>query len=208
MKYKKQIVGIIDYGNGNTKSLIRSFEYFNTKSVIVDTPKKIKKCDKFVLPGVGNFSYSIKHLIRSNLFDEIKLIHQKENFLFGICLGMQVLFEQSEESRSVRGLGIIPGKVVKMNNFKKKIDLIPHIGWNKITQSKKSKFGNLLKQKNFYFSHSYICEPTSDLNNSFFKYGGKSQVASINYKNIIGTQFHPEISGLSGLKLIDYFLKQ
>ena len=121
---------------------------------------------------------------------------------------MQVLFETSEESRSVRGLGIIPGKVVKIDNLKKKTDLIPHIGWNKIIKSKKNKFGNLLKQKNFYFSHSYICEPTSDLNNSFFNYGGKSLVASIKYNNIIGTQFHPEISGLSGLKLINYFLKQ
>src|SRR3989338_4930491 len=188
------MIAIIEYGSGNVNSVKKALDYFGERSVITSDKKKILNADKVVFPGVGNFGDVMKQLKKRRLDGVIKkAIEFKKPFL-GVCVGLQALFEESEESPKVKGLGIFKGKVLRFKQGK-----VPQIGWNKI--SSKS-IGNGYA----YFVNSYyaapddkkVIESTSDYYINF--------TAAIKKGNVFATQFHPEKSGRFGLEILKKWL--
>jgi len=208
----KKKITIIDYGCGNIFSLRRILDKLNLDVEVTNDPEKIINSDKIILPGVGAFKIGIDNLKKYNLDESINFFLNKGNYLLGICLGMQLLMEKSEEFGNHLGLGLIKGNVVKLEN--KKYYPIPHIGWNQIEIKKNiSDKGFILdkvKDKSyFYFIHSFIVKTTIEEDTiCFSRYGDNYFSSVINSKNIFGTQFHPEKSGKVGEKLLLNFLKK
>jgi imidazole glycerol-phosphate synthase subunit HisH len=198
------LIALINLGNSNIQSVINTLDYLSISYIETDEACKLDKCDKIILPGVGSFGNGILRLKELQLFDAIKKeVVDNNKPILGICLGMQLLFESSEETTGVEGLGLVKGKVVALplsQNYK-----IPRIGW---ADSKLNlDFLGLKKNQNidFYYVHSYYVKP-NDL--SIVAIDTDAQLTSaINYKNIYGCQFHPEKSHTSGLKIIKSFAK-
>jgi len=207
----KKKITIIDYGCGNIFSLKRLLDKFGYAVEVTKDPERIINSDKIILPGVGAFKIGIDNLKKDNLDESINLFLNKGNYLLGICLGMQLLMDKSEEFGNHIGLGLIKGDVTKLN--KKKYYPIPHIGWTQIETEESSLrnnfiFNNVKNKSYFYFIHSFqvITEVKSETL-SFSTYGDKYFSSVINSNNIYGTQFHPEKSGKVGEKLVLNFLK-
>lgn len=204
----KEKIAIIDYGAGNLSSVKNALDNLGIKSLITDNPDKILAADKIIFPGVGNFGFMMKQLRKKNLDIAIKKAISDGKKFLGICLGMQALFEESEESPGLKGLGIFKGKVVKFNAGK-----VPQIGWNKIMSIKsteksiKSTKKNIFKDEYMYFVNSYYIVPEdksiiaakTDYNGEF--------ASAVQYKNITAVQFHPEKSGKAGIKILKRWLK-
>lgn len=203
----KQVIGVVDYKVGNLKSIFRSLNTAKVNYKMVNNFKDLRGCDKFILPGVGNFGYCVKFLKKTKLDLELIDAIGREKIVFGICMGMQIMFKNSEEADTAKGLNLINGKVRNIQNYFKKQIKVPHIGWNKTFYEKKDKFKKIFDQKYFYFANSYVCETNENCSKSYFIYQGKKFLASIIKENILGTQFHPEISGNEGLKVYESFLK-
>lgn len=198
-------VAIIDYGVGNLLSLKRAFEHIKINSVTTDNPSIIEKCTHLILPGVGSFSPAMKLLKKKKLDIEIKKFVKNKKPVLGICLGMQLLFDESEEFGIWKGLSVIPGKVKKIN--KKNIH-VPIIGWYKLQLINNNNFLKNYDNKYFYLVHSYECKPKNRKHIiAGYNMGKNKIVSAIKYKNIFGLQFHPEKSSLTGLKLLKDFSK-
>ena len=188
---KKINIGIIDLKLNNLFSLHQACKNTGYKTSIIDVKTKKYNYDIIILPGVGTFRAAMKYL------------KKKEKIIFGICLGMQLLLEESEEFGVTRGLGLIEGKVKKINKFKN--TKIPHIGWNnlKITKNKKNFLNNSFNKEKFYFVHSYYCDVKfKEQICSYTNYGKLNFCSSLRKDNIIGSQFHPEKSGHPGIKIL------
>ena len=205
-------VTIVDYSSGNISSVINSFkEVAQNKATIEVTSdlNKIKSSDKIVLPGQGSFKSCVDALKKINgLTDTLNefAINDKKPLL-GICVGLQMFADVGYEETETKGLGWISGKVSKIDNQNGKFKL-PHIGWNQISILKDSKiFKDVENNSHMYFVHSYEFIP-SDRNfiSATTEYSTKV-VCSVEKENIFGTQFHPEKSDKTGLKIIDNFLK-
>lgn len=199
-------VAIIDYGMGNIHSVQNALQASGAKTVVTSKPPEIKKADKLVLPGVGAFADAMKELEKQGLVPALKeAIKDKKPFL-GICLGMQLLFDSSEEAKGVKGLGVLKGAVKR---FPEKPGLkIPHMGWNQLL----IKNGNcpLLKgiteSEYVYFCHSYYPE-NRDKDATAAATGYGLDFSSVIWKdNIYGAQFHPEKSQETGLKMLKNFV--
>ena len=210
---KKLLAGIIDISIHNTLSIKRALEYLDFDVKIISEKRNIDKFDLIVLPGVGAYHEAMKKLIDTKLITTIEQALGKNRNFLGICLGMQLLFEESEEFGLTKGIGFFEGKV---ENFKKYNVAKPtFIGWNKINfKDKKTLIQDRYLENNlinsaFYFVHSFFvnCKNKEiELGNSF---NGKLNFSSIVKKNkIITFQFHPEKSGNNGLILLKYFLKE
>ena len=171
------------------------------KSSVIDPKERILKYDIIIIPGVGSFKFAMKYLKLKNLENKIKnFVTKKDKLLFGICLGMQLLFDESEEFGKTKGLGLLKGKVKRINYKNLKV---PHIGWNYLIKKKNLFLPKDIFNKQFYFTHSFYCDPVvSSEINTLTKYGQFNFCSSIKKKNIIGTQFHPEKSGKTGLKIL------
>ncbi|MCK5812223.1 MAG: imidazole glycerol phosphate synthase subunit HisH [Clostridiales bacterium] len=197
------MIGIVDYGMGNLGSVKKAFDYLSIKSFVSSDKELLKKADKIVLPGVGAFEDAMNNINKYDLTNMIRSeINNNKPFL-GICLGLQLLFDYSEEGDKPAGLGIIKGGVKK---FDTSINLkIPHIGWNNINSDNCPLLNSFDKQY-FYFVHSYYVDPTNDINCSYTTYG-KEFISAIEEKNILATQFHPEKSGEAGLALLKNWAK-
>ncbi|AGX44915.1 imidazole glycerol phosphate synthase subunit HisH [Clostridium saccharobutylicum] len=198
---------IIDYGMGNLMSVFRAFEMLGEKPIISNKKEEILNSNKIILPGVGAFSVAMNNLCDLDLIDTLseKVIKQKTPFL-GICLGMQLIAEESYEFGHHKGLGWIPATV---RPFEISEDLrIPHMGWNDIEPISKnsSLFQGLSGDLSYYFVHSYHVECNdSKYIGSTCEYGEKF-VSSIQYENIYATQFHPEKSQKNGIQLLRNFI--
>jgi glutamine amidotransferase len=214
MSIPQQKIWIVDYGMGNLKSVAGAFEKFGVKVVVSSDPKEGKKADKIVIPGVGAFGKAVDNLKNLGLFYEIKDQIQKGKVILGICLGMQILFETSEESEGYQGFSVIQGKVLSLKRLSENIR-IPNMGWAKTKLKKNLIFDGLREEEFFYYLHSYYVEPkdkesvaigefvgTDDVNNENIRF-----VSAIHQENIFAVQFHPEKSGQTGLKIIENFLK-
>ena len=205
-------VSIVDFGLSNLNSVISACEKVGMKVAIVSNPKQILNSDALILPGVGAFGNAMKNLKKNGTDKSIIEFYKKGKQIFGICLGMQLLFDESVENGKFKGLGIIKGKVIK---FDKKYDIVPNIGWNKIsvmkkniTKNEKSTL-NISNNQFFYFVHSYYCEPNDKKNSSSNSNFGKfTFCSSILHKNIESYQFHPEKSGKNGLKIYNNIKKK
>jgi len=193
---------IIDYGVGNLFSIEAYFKKFD--NIDVSTSSKIKKIENFdiiILPGVGNFSEASRKI--KNFENNLKEVTENGSILFGICLGMHLLFSKSEEGPG-KGLKILNGEVVKLPSKLK----LPHIGWNTIKIIKNHEIIQNIKNNSFfYFAHSYYPIPKDkDVIIAKTLYG-KFFPSIIAYKNVYGTQFHPEKSNTNGLKILENLLK-
>ena len=199
-------IGIIDYKAGNLQSVINAFKFVGFDARLIKDSDEVAKFDRVVLPGVGAFSEAIKRLNASNLDEAIKEFVKSGKPFLGICLGMQLLFDESSEFGHTKGLGLISGKVVKFDESKFSEPLkVPHTGWNGLNFTKNTSINaNLNKSEYLYFVHSYhvVCDNKFALANS--EYGYKF-VSAVNKDNIYGFQPHPEKSHSAGLKILENF---
>lgn len=182
---------IVDYDAGNLKSVANMLSFLGADFEVSSDKNKILNADKIIFPGQGHFQQAITNLKSKNLIEPIKECINKQIPFLGICIGLQILFEKSEEAPEIEGLGILKGGVKKFTKGK-----IPQIGWNKIQTTKNNSF---LENDYFYFVNSYYVEPTdSDIISSYADYHGNF-CASIQKENITAVQFHPEKSSQAGL---------
>ncbi len=202
---------IINIGVGNIKSVANALNFLGVPFVLTDEKKDIEKCDHLILPGVGSFDGVIEAIENKKLVDPIKnhILKKKKPFL-GICVGMQVLFEKSEEGEK-KGLSIFSGCVKKLDFQSQSKDYkVPNVGYKKIFAYKPSGIFKKFEQtENFYFTHSYAVkeiENDKDFNIAHCEHNFKF-IAGFSYKNIFAVQFHPEKSQSIGLKLISNFLE-
>jgi glutamine amidotransferase len=210
-------ITIIDYGVGNTLSVSRGFEYFGTTVELTSDPEKILSAQRVVLPGVGAFPKAMQALMSLNLITVIQELANKGTPLLAICLGMQLLLDESDEFGETAGLGLIPGRVVAVPNttIDGVIQKIPNIGWNSLNYSNgRGTWKDTLLQDNkpgdaVYFVHSFMSQPSDHKNLiAHANYGGHKISAVINRDKITGCQFHPEKSGVAGLKILERFILQ
>lgn len=198
------MITLLDYGAGNVRSVINAIENLGERVKLVSAPDDIVSAEKLVFPGVGNFGSMMCILNEKRYTDALKDYLTSGRPYLGICLGLQVLFEKSEETPGSHGLGLIPGIVKRFD-----IDLsVPHIGWNGLNISKTSHiFSGLGGHEKFYFVHSFHVVPEDDSVILTTTNYGLEFVSSIQKGNIIATQFHPEKSGKAGLIILENFLK-
>ncbi|MEN8753542.1 MAG: imidazole glycerol phosphate synthase subunit HisF [Desulfobacterales bacterium] len=198
------MITLLDYGAGNVRSVINAIESLGETVKIVSSGADILAAEKMVFPGVGAFGNMMQILHRKGLVEPLKAYLGSNRPFLGICLGLQALFDASEEAPGCKGLGIVPGVVKRFT-----LELaVPHIGWNGISIRKPSKiFDRLEGSEKFYFVHSYYVAPLDEsVVLTTTDYGGKF-VSGIQKGNIIATQFHPEKSGRAGLRILKNFLE-
>lgn len=197
------MITILDYGAGNVRSVINAVKKLGFEVNLISSASEIATAEKLIFPGVGNFESMIKILSEKELIEPLKDFINSGKPYFGICLGLHALFDESEEAPGLKGLGIIPGKVKKF-----KTDLaVPHIGWNSVDMKKKScLFNDISFGEKFYFVHSYHVVPEDESSILTTTTYGSEFVSAVQYKNVTATQFHPEKSGKSGLKLLENFI--
>lgn len=197
------MIAVIDYGMGNLKSVTNALEKLGARIVVTGDKKKVKKANAIVLPGVGAFGKCIENLEKHGLLDCIKETIKEGKQYLGICLGMQVLFESSEEAPGIAGMGVFKGTVPRFSgDFK-----IPHMGWNSVKILKKTEILQGIENgEHFYFVHSYYCVPVDDGVSATLTPYGQDFVSSVQKDNIFACQFHPEKSQKTGLKLLQNFV--
>lgn len=200
-----KMIAVIDYGAGNLQSVVKAFNFIGSDIFITGDKQKLMAADAAVLPGVGSFGDAMNCLKESHLVDPvIDFIKTGKPFL-GICLGLQLLFEESEECPDVPGLGVLKGKICKIpaeSGLK-----IPHIGWNSLNlQQHDGLFQGLEPNPYVYFVHSYYLKAQErEIVSSTTSYGVTID-ASVRKGNVFATQFHPEKSGETGLKMLRNFV--
>lgn len=199
------MIAIIDYGAGNLHSVKNALDFLGADNIVTGNKEEILNADKVILPGVGAFGDAMKCLEESGLVDTVKAAAQSGKPFLGICLGLHLLFEESEESPNVKGLGIFKGKIVKIpDNGSLKI---PHMGWNNIHITKDSKIlKNIGDEPYVYFVHSYYVEAEdSSVVSAYTEYGQRLDIA-VEKDNVFATQFHPEKSGDTGMEILKNFI--
>jgi imidazole glycerol-phosphate synthase subunit HisH len=201
-------IGIIDIGSGNLYSLIRCLTDLNVHYEIIDDPNKLKGSDAVIIPGVGSFHQGIHSIRKLNLLNSLIKYKSSGKGILGICLGMQLLMSESLEFGRNPGLNFISG-IVKPIKFTKGWP-VPNIGWSSlnIKNNKKPKLLNdISNDTDFYFVHSYFCDPLDKSQIiAEIRYGNTNIPVIINSENVYGFQFHPELSDTSGYKLISNFI--
>lgn len=191
-------IGVIDYGMGNLHSVSKALASTGARVFVSDSKPRLKQSDMLVLPGVGSFGAAARNLAKKGLDDLVVDWIEDERPFLGICLGLQLLFERSEESPRARGLHIFNGDVVRFRGNKL---ITPHMGWNTVEPKQKQKFG-LSESDSFYFVHSYFPEP-EDKSIVFTRTDyGRPFCSAVASKNLVATQYHPEKSGTVGLKFL------
>lgn len=195
------MIAIIDYGMGNLRSVQKGFEKVGYTAEIVTTPEDILKADGVVLPGVGAFGDAMEHLREEGFIEAIHQVVDRGTPFLGICLGLQLLFEESEEWGIHKGLALFPGRVRRFEQGLK----IPHMGWNQAEIQKESPILKGIPDKSaFYFVHSYYVDAAEDVTVTLTDYGIPfTSIAGRD--NVFGIQFHPEKSSSLGLKILENF---
>lgn len=210
-------VTVIDYGVGNLLSVQRGFEHCGAKVILTADPEKILAAKRVVLPGVGAFANAMKALESLDLVEVIRELARRNTPLLGICLGMQLLLEESDEFGITSGLGLIPGRVIPVpaKTISGEVQKIPHIGWSVLQPSDATvSWENTVLQDTrpseaAYFVHSFMAVPADQAyRKADCLYGGHKIAATIGRDKITGCQFHPEKSGEVGLKILRRFILQ
>ena len=199
------MIAVIDYGVGNLFSLTSSLAAIGAECVVTDDPCVISAAEKIILPGVGAFEDAKKKLSEKGLDKVIISEVKKGKKIFGICLGMQMLFEKSFEYGSHEGLGLLRGNVIAMEGVIPENLKIPHIGWNALRIKKEHPIFKYVKENDYvYFVHSYFADGCDESLLATSEYG-KQLTAAVALGNVSGTQFHPEKSGEVGLSILRAF---
>ena len=208
-------ITVIDYGVGNLLSVQRGLEHCGAKVVLTSNPAVVVEARRVVLPGVGAFANAMQALLERNLVPAIQELAKRRTPLLGICLGMQLLLEESEEFGLTPGLGLIPGRVVPipMQTLSCESQKIPHIGWNGLVPAEgRTNWESTILEDSApgdatYFVHSFMSVPTDPSHRvADCLYGGHRIAAVISRDQITGCQFHPEKSGEVGLKILRQFV--
>ena len=203
------MIAIIDYGAGNLHSVKNALDFLNAESIVTGDSETILNADKVILPGVGAFGDAMKCLEKSGLVETVKAVAKSGKPLLGICLGLHLMFEESDETPGVKGLGIFKGKIVKIPE--KDGLKIPHMGWNQLelTQPKSILWEHLPSQPWVYFVHSYYVDPVDpQIRAATVTHGTQTITAAIAHENLTAVQFHPEKSSNIGLQILSNFVAQ
>ena len=200
------MIAIIDYGMGNLRSVFKAFEVLGHSAKVTNDIDEITNSYGCVLPGVGAFGKCMENLNSFNLIEPIKEAIKSNKPFLGICLGLQLLFEESEESPGIEGLSIIKGSVKKFPNFSDIELKVPHMGWNQIDIIKQNTILNDIPNRSwFYFVHSYYPVPEEDEVSSITTDYGVKFTSAVQKDNLFACQFHPEKSSTLGLKILENF---
>ncbi len=194
------MIGILDYGMGNLRSVQKAIEFLGGKAVVTSDTGTLDGCERLILPGVGSFAAGMENLRASGLADYV-LRRVPDTPVLGICLGMQFLLSSSEEEGEHAGLGLIPGKAVRFTQGK-----IPHMGWNGVEEMRSPLMEGIAAGTQFYFVHSYYAcvAPEDVIGKTEYHISFASAIAR---GNAYGVQFHPEKSGAAGLQLLRNFMR-
>ncbi len=203
------MIGIIDYRAGNLTSVARAIQYLNFKGIISSDPEELKKCDRIIFPGVGAARSAMESLKEFGLDEFLKEAFKKGTPILGICLGTQIIMEESEEDGGTLTLGLIPGKVFRFPDpliWKGEVLKVPHMGWNGVQWLRDHPvIKGLDPDFEYYFVHSYFPRPVKEdfiLGITFY---GISFPSAIAFENLVAFQFHPEKSGRPGLMILKNF---
>lgn len=198
------MIAIIDYGAGNLQSVKKALDFIGAENVITDNPETINACDRILLPGVGSFGDAMNSMNEKGLVETVKQNALSGKPFLGICLGLQLLFEESEESPGIKGLGILKGKIKRFSND---MNLkIPHIGWNSLSiKQNDTIFKDIPENSYVYFVHSYYLHAEDENDVATVTNYGIDFHSAVGKGNIFATQFHPEKSGDVGLKILKNF---
>ena len=201
------MLAVIDYGAGNLRSVLHALNYLGVQEMrLVQTPDELSGADKIILPGVGAFGAGMQKLREQQLIEPIKQAVRSGVPYLGICLGMQFLFDYSDEMGTFEGFSLLPGRVTR---FPERPTLkVPHMGWNQLTPTHDTPLlKNITTDSYAYFVHSYYCLP-ADLNDVMITACyGEDFCVGVQHDNIYGVQFHPEKSQKTGLQLLTNFLE-
>ena len=199
------MVAVIDYDAGNIRSVEKAVEALDKQVVVTRSPEEILNADHVILPGVGAFGDAMEKLHKYDLVGVIRDVTAKKTPFLGICLGLQLLFDSSEESEGVDGLGILPGRIVRIPEEKEL--KIPHIGWNSLSYPNQGRlFQGIPEQSYVYFVHSYYLRAeNAEIVKATTEYGVLIH-ASVEKDNIFACQFHPEKSSETGMRILKNFL--
>ena len=202
-----KMIAIIDYGMGNIHSVQKALESLGATTAVTNKPEAIQACSKLVLPGVGAFRDAMLELEKQNLISVIKEEVGKKKIFLGICLGMQLLFPESQEAKACPRLGILKGKV-KQLDYKQGIK-VPHIGWNRLKEVSPGcpLFKNIADNSFVYFCHSYYPVPDDKNIIGATVHYGMDFAAVVWQENVLGIQFHPEKSQKVGLEMLKNFVE-
>ncbi len=201
------MIAIIDYDAGNIASVEKAVKKLGYECIVTRDKEVLQKADKLILPGVGAFKDAMDKLNEYGLTDIVKkLVLEDKKPILGICLGLQLMFESSEENPGVEGLSLLKGEIVRLPEGDDR--KIPHMGWNSLEFPKKSKlFEGVVKGSFVYFVHSYYLQAEDEnVVAAISKYGADIH-AAVEWENIYATQFHPEKSSSVGLKILSNFLE-
>lgn len=200
------MIAIVDYGMGNLRSVKKAFENRGFAADVTRDTEELMNSDGLVLPGVGAFGDCMKNLEEYGLTEPIKTFIKSGKPFLGICLGLQLLFERSEESPGVKGLGILRGEVVRFPQFESENLKVPHMGWNQMEAERETPMlRGIPPESRFYFVHSYFPNPRDEeivLGKTFY---GMEFTSAVCKENITAFQFHPEKSSDLGLKILENF---
>lgn len=199
----KSKIAVLDYDIGNVRSVVKALEHAGAEVLLTSDGKAIKDACGLVVPGVSAFGACIEKLEEKGLFDFLVDYLKSGRKYLGICLGYQILFEESEESPGYRGLSYLKGKVRKFTKGVK----VPHIGWNEVEKKDESKMFSEVGGKYFYFVHSYYVEPQDEEIVSGWTEYGDTFASAIEHENIWACQFHPEKSSGNGIALLKSFVR-
>ena len=194
------MIGIIDYGMGNLRSVQKAIEYLGGRACISSDRSELDGCEKLILPGVGSFAAGMKNLNDTGLAPYI-VRRTQDTPLLGICLGMQFLLDESEEEGVHKGLGLIPGRAVRFAEGK-----VPQMGWNAVSDMRSPLFAGIRDGSQFYFVHSYYADTTDEYTIGKTEYY-RTYASAIGKDHVYGVQFHPEKSGDLGLQLMRNFMR-
>jgi glutamine amidotransferase len=199
------MIAVINYGLGNLHSVQKAIAYAGGQAEVTDDPNTILRADKVVLPGVGAFADGMKGLVSRGLVSPLKQAVLAGKPLLGICLGMQLFFEESEENGRHQGLGLLKGKVIAFDHPGIKI---PQIGWNQLNSEKDSWLTEDIQLGSYvYFNHGYYCQPENRSDILATTIYGVRFASAVQRENVLGVQFHPEKSQKIGLKIIQNFVE-
>jgi len=199
------MIAIVDYGAGNVASVQKALTFLGNTSLITSDPARIRAATQVIVPGQGHFGQAMQQLRTSGLDHVLREVVARGTPFLGICLGLQLLFEGSDEAPGVAGLGLLAGRCQRFGSAHK----VPHMGWNRVTTTRAgSPFDHVLGNEYYYFAHSFYAVATNAIDAvAHTDYGGEF-VAAVQRGNILATQFHPEKSGQAGLRLLRHAISR